>query len=167
MSVIPGKGKGKECKPHGVCWNCGEKGHYKDKCTKPVKQKENPPKKGSTVAAANTVIESDSNREEAFFMEDIDDDNMPDLQDVSDSETGSDDEDDDEGDNWFTDIEETSSWVSKEPSEVDWSKTSLFIDLDLEAVPTNEYVAQVGATNTNVPRAEIYDSGCSKHLTPL
>src|ERR1700679_3177804 len=31
------KGKGKKLLPRGVCWNCGEKGHYKDKCTKPAK----------------------------------------------------------------------------------------------------------------------------------
>ena len=166
LSVVPGRGKGKECKPHGVYWNCREKCHYKDKCTKPVKQKKNPPKKSSTAAAANAVIESDSGGEGAFFMEDINDDDMPDLQDVSDSKRGSDDKDDDEGSNWFTDIEETSGCVSEEQSEVDWSETSSFVDLDLEAVEIDEYVAQVGATNTNIPRAKIYDSGCSKHLTP-
>ena len=36
FASLSGKGK-KECKPHGVCWNCGEKGHFKDKCPKPLK----------------------------------------------------------------------------------------------------------------------------------
>ena len=31
-----GKGKGKLRYPHGVCWNCSEKGHCKDKCPKPT-----------------------------------------------------------------------------------------------------------------------------------
>jgi hypothetical protein len=35
--VSSGKGKRFERKPRGVCWNCGEKGHFKDKCPKPVK----------------------------------------------------------------------------------------------------------------------------------
>ena len=38
LAVIPGKSKGNE---HGVCWNCGDKGHYKDKCPKPVVKKDN------------------------------------------------------------------------------------------------------------------------------
>lgn len=37
LAVVPDKSKGKECKLHGVCWNCGEKGHYKNKCPKPKK----------------------------------------------------------------------------------------------------------------------------------
>ena len=90
LAVVPEKSKGKECKPHGVCWNCGEKGHFKNKCPKPAVKKDNSPKKTGT---ANTVVESDSNAEGAFFMEDSDSDDpdMPDLQDVSDSES------DDEG----------------------------------------------------------------------
>ena len=59
-------------------------------------------------------------------------------------------------------------WESKELSGVDWSETSSFInvDLDLKATEPDEYVAQVDATNNDVPQAKIYDSGCSKHLTP-
>ena len=38
MSVASsGKGKRFERKLRGVCWNCGEKGHFKDKCPKPAK----------------------------------------------------------------------------------------------------------------------------------
>jgi hypothetical protein len=32
-----GKGGKGDHKPRGVCWNCGDKGHYKDKCPKPAK----------------------------------------------------------------------------------------------------------------------------------
>ena len=167
LSVIPGKTKGKERKTHGVCWNCGDKGHYKNKCPKP--KKDDSSRKGSTTAAVNAVIESDSDGEGAFFMEDDDDDdNMPDLEILSDSED--DPESDNEGSVWFTDVDEEtgSSWDSEELSGVDWSETSSFVnvDLDSDAVESDEYVAQIGATNIDAPRAEIYDSGCSKHLTP-
>jgi len=41
MTISPGSSKRKggkdDRKPRGVCWNCGEKGHYKDKCPKAVK----------------------------------------------------------------------------------------------------------------------------------
>jgi hypothetical protein len=70
MSVNPGPSKAKEgrgghgrhgkCgggrpsqfprKPKGECWNCGEKGHYQDKCPSPLKNK--PTKSGSANAAA-------------------------------------------------------------------------------------------------------------------
>ena len=82
LSVIPGKNKGKPCKPHGVCWNCGDKGHYKDKCPEPIVKKDDAPRKGSTSAATNTIIQSDSDEEGAFFMEDDNDPDMPDLGDV-------------------------------------------------------------------------------------
>ena len=84
LAVILGKSKGKECKPHGICWNYGDKGHYKDKCPKPVVKKDNSPKKTDTVAA-NAIIQSDSNNDGVFFMEYKDDTDMPELQLVSDS----------------------------------------------------------------------------------
>ena len=171
LSVVPGKTKGKERKTHGVCWNYGDKGHYKNKCPQP--KKDDSSKKRSTTAAVNAVIESDSDGEGAFFMEDDDDDddddNPPDLEILSDLED--DPESDNEGSVWFTDVDEEtgSSWDSEELSGVDWSETSSFVnvDLDSDAVESDEYVAQIGATNINAPRAEIYDSGCSKHLTLL
>ena len=38
-SSSSGKRKGKPKYPCGVCWNCGKKGHYKDKCLDPVADK--------------------------------------------------------------------------------------------------------------------------------
>ena len=152
LTVIPGKSKGKEHKPHGICWNCGDKGHYKDKCPKPVVEKANSPKKTGT-AAANTVIQSDSDDNGVFFMECEDDTDMPELQLVSDSED--DPESDDNKSLWFTDVKDEidNSWDSKELSGVDWSKTSLFVnvDLDSEAAKSDNFVAQVGASKSDVP----------------
>ena len=51
---------------------------------------------------ANAVIESDSDGKRAFFMEDDNDSKMPELGPVSDS----DEEDNDEGSVWFTDIDD-------------------------------------------------------------
>ena len=170
LSVIPGRNKGNPCKPHGVCWNCGDKGHYKDKCPKPAVKKDDASKKGST-ATANVVIESDSDGKGVFFMEDNDDPDMPDLKICLDSEDDSDHlNDDEDGSDWFTNVEEEdeSSWSSEELSGVDWNKSSSFInvDLDLETAEPFEFVAKVDDSNTDTPRTEIYDSGCSKHLTP-
>jgi hypothetical protein len=33
-AMATSSGKGKPKYSQGVCWNCGEKGHYKDKCPK-------------------------------------------------------------------------------------------------------------------------------------
>jgi len=69
MSSEKFNGKGRfERKPHGVCWNCGEKRHFKDKCPKPPTDKKNDSSK-SKGSTANTAIESDSEDEGAFFME--------------------------------------------------------------------------------------------------
>ncbi|KAF4613674.1 hypothetical protein D9613_007680 [Agrocybe pediades] len=76
MAVTPGGsnqkgGKGGGKKSHIECWNCGEKGHYKDKCPKPVKAKSGDKKKeekrdslskkdGSANAAAESDVDSES-----------------------------------------------------------------------------------------------------------
>jgi Zinc knuckle len=64
------KEKGKKKYPRGVCWNCGDPGHYKDKCPKPATEKSTKetkkdvvPKKTESVNA----VESDSESEAAFL----------------------------------------------------------------------------------------------------
>ena len=85
--------------------------------------------------------------------EDDDDDEMPDLETLSDSEDDS--ESDNEGSIWFTDVkdESDSGWDSEELSRVNWSESSSFvdIDLDLEAAETDDFIAQIGASKDNVP----------------
>ena len=89
-------------------------------------------------------------------MEDDDDDkDMPKLQIVFDSEDDLEGEDDNEGSIWFTDVknEAGSGWESEGLSGVDWSKSSSFIDvdLDLEAAEVDEFAAQVEAKNSDIP----------------
>ena len=152
LSVVLGKNKGKPCKPHGICWNCRDKGHYKDKCPQPIVKKDDAPRKGSTSAITNAVIQSDSDEEGAFFMEDDDDPDMPNLGDMSDSEDDSDHQNVDEVEtNWFTNDEDKveSGWDSKELSGIDWSECSLFIDVDLDSEATipDEYAAHMCLTS--------------------
>ena len=73
LNVSSEKSSGKkkfERKPKGVCWNCGEKGHFKDKCPKPATDKKNDsPKPKSGIA--NAMIDSDLEEDGAFLMEPI------------------------------------------------------------------------------------------------
>ena len=145
-----------------MCWNCGEKGHFKDKCPKPAVDKKNNSSKKSGIA--NVTIESDSEGEGAFFME-------PKSDSDEDPSDGGYDSDGDETD-WFSEVESNkagSSWDTEELSGVDWSECDSLIDIDLDSVVAavpDELAALVGVGNVDLPRAEIYDSGCSKHLTP-
>jgi len=159
-----GKSNGKEKferKPQGVCWNCGERGHFKDKCLKPAVDKKNDSSKKSGVA--NIVIKSDSEGEGAFFME-------PESYSDEDPSDGGYDSDGDETD-WFSEVESNkagSSWDTEELSGVNWSECDSLVNVDLDSVVAavpDELATLVGVGNVDLPRAEIYDSGCSKHLT--
>jgi hypothetical protein len=110
MLVSSGKGK-KEHKARGVCWNCGEKGHFKDKCPKPVKDTKNDSPKKDEAAC---FVEGDEE-----FDEEFDDDDLPELRTVSDSDSeGSDSEPDgnSEGDrsSEIGDGDEGSGWETEE-----------------------------------------------------
>jgi len=103
---------------HGVCWNCREKGHFKNKCPKPIK-KDDSSKNGG---AANATIASNSEREGAFFMEpesDIDSD-LP----------GSEGGYKEDGEDWFSEVdkEEAGSGMdTEELSGIDWSECGLLM----------------------------------------
>ena len=107
-----------EKKPQGVCWNCGEKGHFKDKCPKPTADKKNDsPNKSS---AANATIESDSEGKGAFFIKPELSDNGSDI-----PEPGT-----------MSDLDEEaeSDWNTEELSRVDGSECSSPINVDLDSV---------------------------------
>ena len=175
MSIVSsGKGKRFERKPRGVCWNCREKGHFKDKCPKPAKtndKKDDSPKKGGSV---NAAIESDSEDEAAFFAELCDSDSdMPKLQSVSDSDSDSDLklEEDSDGD-WFSEIGNIldSNEDTEELFGTDGRECGSFVSVDLTsvAVDLDEVVAYIESSNKaeSSPHVEVYDSGCMRHITP-
>ena len=92
MAVNPSSSKGKGSKGgvkkvQGVCWSCGETGHFKDKCPNPKvdKIKDSLTKKDKASGSANaaTKRKSDSESESAFAAIDSDDGSMPDLEAVS------------------------------------------------------------------------------------
>ena len=164
-------GKG-ERKPKGVCWNCGEEGHYQNKCPKPAKSAKSaksatetkkdttsPTKDGS----ANAAIESDSEGEGAFVME---------------SKSGSgcyssgvSEFDDLDVEDWFSEIgdESNSGRIASELFEANSDCGSLVSDdTDSETPIWDEAVVSDEAhiTTESTPRAEVYDSGCSKHISP-
>jgi len=159
-----GKGRFKR-KSRGVCWNCGEKGHFKDKCPKPPTDKKNDSSKskGGTV---NAMIGSDSEDEGAFFME-------PAFGSDSDSDGNGSDDGGYNSDNngWFSKRESNrtgSDWETEELSGINESECDSLIDVDLDSVVAtepDELAALVGVGKVDLPHAEIYNSGCSKHLT--
>ena len=72
MVVNPGSlktkgGKGGAKKPQGECWNCGDTGHYKNKCLKPLKynkaKKEDSLKSEKPSGSANAAAENCSDLE--------------------------------------------------------------------------------------------------------
>jgi hypothetical protein len=155
------KGKGKSKYPRGVCWNCGKKGHFKDKCpdlvtdAKSAKEpkKEVVPKKSDTVNAMETVPESD----EAFSMEHdsdpIESDNSDDV-------------------DWFDEVakldSKESNWFSEEESINFVSSVSNNDSLESLAHSDTSDLAQVAAdppgarkNRDTYIRAELYDSGCT------
>ena len=167
MSSGKSSGKGRfERKPRGVCWNCEDKGHFKDKCPKPATDKKNDSPK-SKDGTANAAMRSDSEDEGVFFME-------PAFDSDSDSDGNRSDDGgyDSNNDGWFSERESDragSDWETKELSGVDGSEHGSLVDVDLDSVVAtepDELAALVGVGKVDLPHAEIYDSGCSKHLTP-
>jgi gag-polypeptide of LTR copia-type len=165
--TLLGKGKGKtfDRKPKGTCWNCSDKGHFKNKCPKPTKVVDKKHNSQKTSGSANVAAESDDEEEAAFFA-DFDEDELPPL--LLNYETDTDDEDygDCEGD-WFSDAEnqvDELSGTDESDTHSLASDSSNVLAADLEdahAVSVN-----VNSPVANSPHVEVYDSGCTRHITP-
>ena len=164
-SSSSGKGKGKTRYPRGVCWNCGKKGHYKDKCPEPATEKrtEEPKKEAvpKKLESANAV-ESDSESEAAFLM-------LYNSDSVESDGCG-------DGD-WFDEVvmldSEELDWFSD--GEVDESIPDVLENHSLDnpnpldapdvAQVTAELASPEDCCDDHI-RAELYDSGCTKHISP-
>ncbi|KIJ89476.1 hypothetical protein K443DRAFT_117933, partial [Laccaria amethystina LaAM-08-1] len=132
-----GKAGGRNHKfPRGTCWNCGDKGHFKDKCPKPQKPKDGKESKDSQKAgSANAAVgvNSDSEGEGAFAAVAVDDydsdDSVPDLQAVSDSDSDNEPGSDIVTDNdWFSEAADEGASDQECSGGSDWDSDDLFKD---------------------------------------
>jgi len=170
----------------GTCWGCGEEGHFRDKCpTKPQKSKDRKDSKGSQKSgSANAAVgvDSDSEGESAFATVAINgydlDGSMPGLEAVSDSDSNNESENGSAPESdWFYEVvnERGSDCASSEGS--DWDCDDLFKD-SMPAInvlfaledPGNPELAaafiSADDNEVNAPCTEVYDSGCTSHISP-
>jgi hypothetical protein len=157
-----GKGKCFEHKQRGVCWNCGEKGHFKDKCPKPAKSNEKKNDSSKMGGSVNAAIDSDSEGDGAFFAElcNLDSD-IPELKSVSNSGSDLELEGESNGD-WLSEIgddldsdEDTKVLFGAERSE-----RGSHMDPNLVVINLDEAAAHVEPSSKakSSPCVEVYDS---------
>jgi Zinc knuckle len=173
MAVNPGSSKEKGSKggarkPQGKCWNCGEKGHFKDKCPKPSKSKDNTKGKNKdkdkASSSANAAVKhnSDSESEGAWVavgsddeMALSDDGSMPNLEAISDSSS-----------ECSNNLSSNEDWLSKagdnssELDDVEWRSDDLPEEVLVTTTP-----ARPG--QYSYVWAELYNSGCTQHISPF
>jgi hypothetical protein len=171
MSVSSnGKGKHFKCKPHGICWNCGEKGHFKDKCPKPAKSNKKKNDSSKKVGSVNATIDSGSEGNGAFFAElcDLDSD-IPELKSVSDSGSDLELQGESDGD-WFSEIDDLDS---DEDTKVvfgpERSECGSHMDPNLVVIDLDEAAAHVEPSSKakSSPHVEVYDSRCTRHIAMM
>jgi hypothetical protein len=176
LAVGTDKPKGKRDMSKINCWNCGKAGHFSSKCEEPKKSKENSnkssgssdSKKEGTSAAAN-VVESSSDDEGAWAAEEIEC-----------MLSG--------GKDWFEEEIEAEESVAFELSCVDDDDMAggdvvsgvAVVGVDLEEELVNVYggveVEEFSDTSgeafvvaesvQTAGTAELYDSGCTNHISP-
>ena len=177
----------------GECWNCGETGHFKHNCPNPKKE-DLPKKTGSANAADESdsdgngvwAVETDSDSDglrplegEAWAVDtDLDsDDSMPALEPLEDS-----DDDDDEGastfdgasasddgsffgeEDWFSEPEEISRDIEIDMPEETYDRGSDSGQETSDEALTAAEPLKPG--EYNFVQAELYDSGCTRHISP-
>ena len=182
LYVTPNKGKkgGKDRKPKGACWDCGEEGHHRgsDKCKKkkPAETSNKLDASKSSGGTANVANKSDSEEDSVWVADDTsDNDSLPSLTAVSESDDDEYDVDPD-NDDWFSEVGDDgdeSSWDTEELSGVGMNNTELFVSVDLDLVAAEgdidaEWVAEVCENSyaCNLPRQELYNSGTMHHISP-
>ena len=143
------------------CWNCGESGHFSSKCKQPKKSKDRKSSgttnsKEGTSAAINTV-DTSSDDEGAWAVEEISSDSevLDWLEDV----TCDMDECGGVAD-WFEEeVAAGEDFEEKLNRKVGSLDVEEFRDMSGEAFVVAESVQTVGM-------AELYDSGCTNHISP-
>jgi Zinc knuckle len=173
MAVNPGSSRGKGSKggarkPWGECWNCGEKGHFKDKCPKPPKSKDDTKgkdkEKDKASGSANAAVKhnSDSESEGAWVavgsddeMALSDDGSMPDLEAVSDSSSECSDNPSSDKD-WFSEAGDNGS----ELDNAEWRSDKLPEEVLVATTP-----ARPG--QYSYMWAKLYNSRCTQHISPF
>ncbi|TFK43041.1 hypothetical protein BDQ12DRAFT_718283 [Crucibulum laeve] len=152
MAVAPGK-KDRKFKPKGACFNCGKKGHYKNKCPKLAdkdKEKAGSLKKGDTA----NVVESDSDSDVAFVVNGFKMDSDADMleyelmvdsssQDALDHASNVDDWFSEIGDNAY--MNSDSSWDTKELPGASGDESNSFISWDTDSDAAEELITNVVA----------------------
>ena len=173
----------RERKPR-LCWNCGEAGHFRDKCPKPKKARTTAPESAQAaqdsedeafgVSDADSMpdLESVSDSSESSVTTTTDADSMPSLVSVSDSSdsdfvSNCDDIKEDDGEDWFSDVDEDldspwgEGWETKELSGIE-SDCDSFLNVDLDS----DVAAYVSTGFPHATHTELYDSGTTRHISP-
>ncbi len=190
MSVSSSSGGNKKGKKPGkkLCWGCGKEGHFKNKCPDKKSSDNDGKASGSKGEIANVAEESSDSDWEAggaFGVDDASD--MPSLAAVSESDESEveglseDLGDEDDGADLFSEVgdeswDELSSALS---SDVDWSDVNSFVDRESDATSGMPTLEEVSASDESVAavinaanspddrvRTELYDSGCTRHISP-
>ena len=189
-------GSGGHGKPNSSqeCWNCGEKGHFKHNCPHPKKET-NPPKyTGTANAAAESdsegdgvwAVESDCDSDgsapifEGACGVDIDlDDQMPALEDLVDLDdvevdvaSSFDGASESDGsffgeEDWFSEPEEVAGELEGLPNKVQEDGGSSSSGQSHDAL--EEALVAVDPPKPGqyaFVQAELYDSGCTRHISP-
>lgn len=133
---------------------------------------------GAFAAVAVTDYESDDSMPDLQAVSDSDSDSMPDLKDVSDSDSDDEPESGAVTDSdWFSEAADEGTSVGECSEGSNWDFDDLFEDpapavdapFALEDPGTPEHVAAFvsASSNTcNISRTEVYDSGCTSHISP-
>ena len=177
LAVSTEKSGGKKDMSKIECWNCGEMGHFSNKCKKPKKSKgakssETPdPKKEGTSAAAS-VTEYSSDDDGAWAAEELADECADWFDEVV--EAVDDDGSVDVVANWFSEAVEAGDELpefsvgenegSDEEEELAGGDRGGVIVEDLCDVSGEAFVVAEAVQPTGV--AELYDSGCTNHISP-
>jgi gag-polypeptide of LTR copia-type/Pol polyprotein, beta-barrel domain len=169
-----GKGKRPERRPRGICWNCGDNGHYKDKCPKPAKLSANKSGSQNSNGTVNVAVESGSKTECAFMADELwdSDSELPPLLSTIDLDLDIESTGDGKGD-WFSEVSDNSDseCEMEQLPGTDESDGFSLVSSDSDRIGTDledahAVCVKVEEAAGTSPCVKVYDSGCTTHITP-